>query len=163
MTSLIRWSARTGKVASRCLALLLAAGSFTGGAAAASDPQSTVRSFYGTLLGTMQNGRALGQSGRYARLAPAVDRTFDLPAMARLAVGPSWATLTQAQQQQLTEAFRHYVSATYADRFDSYSGEQLQVTGEQPYGTEVIVQTKIVKAKGDSVTLNYRMRENAGS
>jgi len=25
------------------------------------------------------------------------------------------------------------------------------------------VQTKIVKAKGDSVTLNYRVRENAGS
>jgi len=56
------------------------------------------------------------------------------------------------QQQQVTEAFAHYISATYADRFDSYSGEQLQVTGEQPYGTEVIVQTKIVKTKGDSVT-----------
>ncbi|MGA7264333.1 MAG: ABC transporter substrate-binding protein [Stellaceae bacterium] len=45
----------------------------------------------------------------------------------------------------------------------SYSGEQLQVTGEQPYGTEVIVQTRIVKSKGDSVSLNYRMRENGGS
>ena len=63
----------------------------------------------------------------------------------------------------MTEAFGHYVSATYADRFDSYSGEQLQVTGEQPYGAEIIVQTRIVKSKGDSVTLNYRMRETAGS
>jgi hypothetical protein len=26
---------------------------------------------------------------------------------------------------------------TYADRFDSYSGEQLQVTGEQPYDREL--------------------------
>jgi ABC-type transporter MlaC component len=34
--------------------------------------------------------------------------------------------------------FAHYISATYADRFDSYSGEQPQVTGEQSYGTEVI-------------------------
>jgi hypothetical protein len=59
--------------------------------------------------------------------------------------------------------FAHYISATYADRFDSYSGEQPQVTGEQSYGTEVSVQTKIVKAKGISVTLNYRIRENAGS
>ena len=58
--------------------------------------------------------------------------------------------------------FAHYISATYADRFDSYSGEQPQVTGEQSYGTEVSVQTKIVKAKGISVTLNYRIRENAG-
>ena len=52
--------------------------------------------------------------------------------MTRLAIGPSWATLSPAQQQQLTEAFRHYIAATYADRFDSYSGEQLQVTGERP-------------------------------
>ena len=163
MTSLIRWSARTGKVASLCLALLLAAGSFTGGAVAASDPQSTVRSFYGTLLGTMQDGRSLGQSGRYARLAPAVDRTFDLPAMARLATGPSWATLTPAQQQQLIEAFGHYVSATYADRFDNYSGEQLQVTGEQPYGSDAIVQTRIVKSNGEATSLNYLMRQNRGA
>jgi phospholipid transport system substrate-binding protein len=60
----------------------------------------------------------------------------------------------------VAEAFGHYISATYADRFDSYSGEQLQVTGEQPYGAEVIVRTRIVKSKGDSVSLNYRMREN---
>jgi phospholipid transport system substrate-binding protein len=163
MTSLIRWSARTGKVASLGLALLLAAGSFTGGGAAASDPQNTVQSFYGTLLGTMRDGRALGQSGRYARLAPAVDRTFDLPAMARLATGPSWATLTPAQQQQLIEAFGHYVSATYADRFDSYSGEQLQVTGEQPYGSDAIVQTRIVKSNGEATMLNYLVRQNRGS
>ena len=63
----------------------------------------------------------------------------------------------------MTEAFGHYISATYADRFDSYSGEQLQVISEQPYGTEVIVQSRIVKANGETVTLNYRMHDNVGS
>jgi phospholipid transport system substrate-binding protein len=122
-----------------------------------------VRGFYDTLLTTMKDGRTLGQSGRYARLAPVVDTLFDVPSMARLTVGPSWATLSATQQQQVTNAYGHYISATYADRLDSYSGEQLQVTGEQPYGAEVIVQTRIVKSKGDSVSLNYRMRQNAGS
>jgi phospholipid transport system substrate-binding protein len=105
----------------------------------------------------------LGQSGRYARLAPIVSRTFDLAFMARLAVGPSWATLAPAQQQRLTEAFGNYVSATYADRFDSYSGEQLEVTGERPYGSDVIVQTKIVKSNGETTTLDYLMRQNRGA
>jgi phospholipid transport system substrate-binding protein len=127
------------------------------------SPQDSVRGFYDTLLTTMKDGRTLGQSGRYARLAPVIGRLFDVSLMARLAIGPSWATLSPTQQQQVTEAFGHYISATYADRFDSYSGEQLQVTGDQPYGAEVIVQTKITKSKGDSVSLNYRMRENAGS
>jgi phospholipid transport system substrate-binding protein len=104
-----------------------------------------------------------GRAARYARLAPIVGRTFDLPAMARLAVGATWATLTPAQQQQLTDAFGHYVSATYADRFDSYSGEQLQVTRDRPYGTDAIVQTKIVKSNGEATSLNYLMRQNQGS
>ncbi len=63
----------------------------------------------------------------------------------------------------MTEAFGHYIAATYADRFDSYSDEQLQVTGEQPYAAEVIVQTRIVKSKGDTVSLSYRMLQNGGA
>ena len=111
----------------------------------------------------MKNGPTLGQSGRYARLAPVVDRVFDVSFMTRLAVGTTWATLPSAQQQRLIEAFRHYIVATYADRFDSYSGEQLQVIGEQPYNADLIVQTKIVKPNGETTTLNYLMRQNQSS
>jgi phospholipid transport system substrate-binding protein len=132
-------------------------------AAVPANPQDSVRGFYDALLTTMKDGRTLGQSGRYARLAPVIGRLFDVPLMARLAVGPSWATLSPTQQQQVSEAFGHYISATYADRFDSYSGEQLQVTGDRPYGAEIVVQTKITNSKGDSARLNYRMHENAGS
>ena len=154
----------TGKIAGRGLALLLGMAISAASAAAPSvGPQDGLRSFYDTLLATMKDGRTLGQSGRYARLAPVIGRLFDVPLMARLAVGSSWASLPPTQQQQVTEAFGHYISATYADRFDSYSGEQLQVTGEQPYGAEVIVQTRIVKGNGDTVSLNYRMHENGGS
>ena len=157
-------SHRTGKIAGRGLALLLGVAISAASAAAPSvSPQDGLRSFYDTLLTTMKAGRTLGQSGRYAKLAPAIGSVFDVPLMARLAVGSSWASLPPSQQQQVTEAFGHYISATYADRFDSYSGEQLQITGEQPYGAEVIVQTRIVKANGDTVSLNYRMHENGGS
>jgi phospholipid transport system substrate-binding protein len=83
--------------------------------------------------------------------------------MTRLAIGPTWATLSPAQQQQLVEAFRHYVAATYADRFDSWSGEQLRVTGERPYNDDVIVQTKIVKTNGETTTLDYLMHQNQGT
>jgi len=164
MGHLVHASSRRSKIAGLCVALLLAAGIIAERAAAiTTDPQANVHGFYDTLLNTMKNGRALGQSGRYARLAPVVDRVFDVPSMTRLAVGPSWATLPAAQQQQLTEAFRHYIAATYADRFDNYSGEQLQVTGERPYNADVIVETKIVKSDGDTTTLDYLMRQNQGS
>jgi phospholipid transport system substrate-binding protein len=163
MTNLVTLVVRRGKIAGLCIALALAAGIFTENASALADPQGNVRGFYDALLTTMRNGPTLGQSGRYARLAPVVDRIFDVPSMTRLAIGPTWATLSPAQQQQLVEAFRHYVAATYADRFDSYSGQQLQVTGERPYNADVIVQTKIIKSDGDTTTLDYLMRQNQGS
>jgi phospholipid transport system substrate-binding protein len=164
MTNLTTLALRRGGISGLCVALSLAVGIFTQNAAAlAGDPQNNVRGFYDTLLTTMRNGPTLGQSGRYARLAPVVDRVFDVPSMARLAIGPSWATLSPAQQQQLVEAFRRYITATYADRFDSFSGQQLQVTGERPYNADVIVQTKIVKSDGDTTTLDYLMRPNQGA
>jgi len=163
MTNLVILAARRGKVRGLCIALLALGILSERAAALAVDPQNSVRGFYDTLLTTMKDGRTLGQSGRNARLAPVVDRVFDVPFMTRLAIGPSWATFSPAQQQQLTEAFRHYITATYADRFDSYSGQQLQVTGERPYNADVIVQTKIVKSDGETTTLNYLMRENQGS
>ena len=164
MTNLVTLAVLRGKIRGLCIALSLAVGIFTGNAAAlAVDPQNDVRGFYDTLLTTMRNGPTLGQSGRYAQLAPVVDRVFDIPSMTRLAIGPTWATLPPAQQQQLIDAFRHYIAATYADRFDSYSGQQLQVTGERPYNADVIVQTKIVKSDGDTTTLNYLMSQNQGA
>jgi phospholipid transport system substrate-binding protein len=164
MTNLVTLAARRGKIRGLCIALSLVVGILAESAAAfAVDPQNNVRGFYDTLLTTMKDGRTLGQSGRYARLAPVVDRVFDVPLMTRLAIGPSWATFSPAQQQQLTEAFRHYIVATYADRFDSYSGQQLQVTGERPYNADVMVQTRIVKSDGETTTLNYLMRQNQGA
>jgi phospholipid transport system substrate-binding protein len=129
-------------------------------AATASD---TVRSFYQTLQYNMQNGPSLGQQGRVARLAPVVPRVFDIPYMTRLAVGSTaWTTLPDQQRQQVMQAFEHYVTAIYSERFDKYSGERLDVIGEQPTGYGTLVKTQIVKADGESVTLNYLMVNGSG-
>src|ERR1700758_1578069 len=121
----------------------------------------TVQGLYEVLLTTMKNGRTLGQSGRFTQLEPVILRTFDIPSMARLSVGPSWATLTEAQRQQMTESFGRYISAIYADRFDSYAGQKLQVTGEQANSAGVMVRSQITKANGDTVNVDYLMHRNA--
>lgn len=154
----------TGKIVALCFGLISSI--FSAGPALPQSfqtgPQESVRSFYGVLLSTMKNAQTLGQSGRYAALAPVVNSLFDVPSMARLAVGPAWDTLTPSQQQQITTAFGRYVSATYADRFDSYSGEQLKVVGDVAYGGGVIVETQIVRDREQPVTINYMMRPRNG-
>ena len=120
----------------------------------------TVKGLYDALLGTMKSGRSLGQSGRFARLEPVIRRTFDITTMARLSVGSSWVTLSEAQRQQVIESFGRYISAIYADRFDSYAGQKLQVTGEQPAAAGVMVKSQIIKASGEPVNVDYMMRRN---
>jgi phospholipid transport system substrate-binding protein len=119
-----------------------------------------VQRLYDALLSTMKKGRTLGQSGRFAQLEPVIRSTFDIPSMARLSVGPSWATLTEAQRQQVTESFGRYISAIYSDRFDSYDGQKLQVIGEQPAAAGIMVRSQIVKANGEPVNVDYMMRRN---
>ena len=131
--------------------------------AAPASSGDTVQGLYDALLSTMKNGRTLGQSGRLTQLEPVIRRTFDIPSMARLSVGPAWATLTEAQRQQVTESFGRYISAIYADRFDSYAGQKLQVIGEQPAVAGIMVRSQIVKANGESVNVDYMMRRNRDS
>jgi phospholipid transport system substrate-binding protein len=92
------------------------------------------------------------------QLEPVIRRSFDIASMARLSVGPSWTGLTDAQRQQMTESYGRYISAIYADRFDSYSGQKLEVTGEQPAPAGVMVKSQIIKANGEAVKVDYMMR-----
>ena len=143
------------------IAVALAAWSTTG-SVAVGTAGGTVQNLYTSLIATMKSGSVLGGSGRYTQLAPVIRANFDLPFMSRLAFGSGWATLTPAQQQQVTESYGRYMSAVYADRFDSYHGQKLNVTGQRqdPYGT--VVTSTIVKANGEPVEVDYLMRQDGG-
>jgi phospholipid transport system substrate-binding protein len=131
--------------------------------AAPASGGDTVRGLYDALIATMKSGRTLGESGRFTQLEPVIRRSFDIASMARLSVGPAWATLGEAQRQQVVESFGRYISAIYADRFDSYAGQKLEVTAEQPSGAGLVVKSQIVKANGDPVKVDYVMRRNGES
>ena len=151
--------ARTVGVLVVALSLAMSVGTNIGRAAQPSAAD-TVHRFYDTLLSTMQNGHSLGERGRFDRLAPIITSSFDVGYMAQKAVGPTWFKLSPPQQQQVTQAFQRYVTATYADRFDNYSGEKFQVGAEQSTSFGTIVQSRIVKSDGELVSINYLMHQN---
>ncbi|MGH7088256.1 MAG: ABC transporter substrate-binding protein [Stellaceae bacterium] len=140
-------------------AVLLAASSISP-AAPAMGPRGVVQHLYGELLDTMKQAAALGVKGRYQRLQPLIFGTFDLPFMARLTIGPLWATLAPEQKYRVTQAYGRYVTAVYAGRFDGYSGERLEVLGEQKIRHGMLVRSRIIKSDGTPVTLNYRVHDN---
>jgi phospholipid transport system substrate-binding protein len=155
MRRLTGWA--TSALSAAALALAIAFPSTSARAEAGAD---AVRTLYATLLSVMQNGPSLGAHGRYAQIEPVIGQVFDLPLMTRLAVGPDWATMNPATQQQVTQAFGRYIAAVYADRFDSYSGEKLEVTGTQQSTGGMIITSRIVKSSGEPVAINYLMRQS---
>jgi phospholipid transport system substrate-binding protein len=156
MSHSTRISDPLSKIVGMFLGILLALAAVPGRAQSLpADGAEAVRGFYAALLSTMKDAAALGAQGRYARLEPVVRRTFDVPLMTRLAIGPSWEALPPSQRQQVSEAFGRYISATYADRFDGYSGEKLEVLGEQPSGVGIVVRTRIVKSNDEPIGISY--------
>jgi phospholipid transport system substrate-binding protein len=139
------------------LALLLAAPVVR---AAADQPRTAIQSFYDTLLEVMKQATKLGFQGRYQRLQPAIEQTYDLPFMTRVAIGPAWAGMPPMQQQQAIEAFTRFSVATYANRFDGYSGEHFEIVGDRPGPANgTLVETRLVRTHDEPVQLNYLLHQ----
>jgi phospholipid transport system substrate-binding protein len=129
------------------------------------DPAiAPIRAFYDSLLAVMKQAETLGLRGRYDKLAPVIRSTFDLAAMTRIAIGPDWTAIPPDQQTALVDAFAQMTIATYANRFNGYSGESFEVDPEvQSRNTGRIVHTRLLRAKEEPVTLNYLMRGSGES
>jgi phospholipid transport system substrate-binding protein len=116
--------------------------------------------FHEALLDVMKRAGQLGVRGRHEKLAPVIGATFDLPAMSRIAVGPQWNAIPKEQQATLIEAFSRMTIATYASRFDGYSGERFEVDPVvETRKTGKIVRTRLIQSNGEPIALNYLMRD----
>jgi phospholipid transport system substrate-binding protein len=114
-------------------ALLLALVQLPGLAEPAGQASQVVESLNSALLDVMQNAGALGYRGRYEKLAPVIEATHDIEYIARFSIGnKNWENLSAAERKKFVDSFTEYSIATYASRFNGYSGETFQVTGEQP-------------------------------
>jgi phospholipid transport system substrate-binding protein len=124
------------------------------------DPAvARVRAFYDSLLAVMKQAKELGIRGRYEKLAPAIRGTFDLAAMTRIAVGPDWNSIPSEQQAALIDSFTRMTNATYASRFDGYSGERFEVEPTPEARTSGrMVRTRLIQSTGEPIALNYLMR-----
>lgn len=132
-------------------------------AAAAPAPGEVVTGFHEMLIGNMKQGATLGCSGRSARVASAVDASFDLPYLASKVLRRQWRTLTPEQQTGFTTTFRDLVLATYTSQFAKFGGEKFETlaTKELADGTRQ-VNAKLTPGSGNPVNFDYVLREVDG-
>jgi phospholipid transport system substrate-binding protein len=92
-----------------------------------------------------------------------VKRTLDIPAIAQIALGQYWSKLDAKQRSQWVDTFTRLSIATYAARFNGYSGEKFTAPTMRPLqGGYVLVQSKLVQSGGDTVSFDYQMRQVNG-
>ncbi len=144
----------------------LAATSFAPAArAAAADPAAQqVDALDAALIETMKAGKSESARERYRKLEPAVARAFDFATMTRFAVGPTWASIPAAQQQQLTEALQRLTVASYVHNFNAYSGQRFELDPNvATRGPDKVVSTHLISPGDAPVPISYRMRESGGA
>lgn len=132
-------------------------------AAAAEPARTVVENLDSQLLATMKQGKQLGFAGRYKKLAPVIDQSFDLDRIAKLALGSKWQKLDPQQQTQYLHMFREDTLATYASRFDSYSGQSFKIKDvkDAPGGRRQV--DTVISSNGDTIPINYVLDNDGGN
>jgi len=120
---------------------------------------AVVERLHASLIQVMQHADKLAYAGRYQALAPVIKSSFHLRRLAHISTGKYWRGFNQQQQRAFSDVFSRLVIATYAHRFNGYSGEHFQIIGQRKLSRGgVLVRSYLVKHDGSHVSLNYILR-----
>lgn len=101
---------------------------------------------------------------RESRVRTMLRSSFDLPTIARFAMGTYWKTATEKQKAEYLVLFEDMIVKTYARRFAEYSGQSFQVAGAIPANEkDSVVSSQIIQTDGPAVNLEWRVRSKSGT
>ena len=145
------------------LAVLCAAFLCIAPAANAGPASDLIAKLNTVFIDVMQNAKALGYKGRYEKLEPALVEAYDFKEMTRVTTGRYWRSFTDDQKKQVVAAFHDLSIATYAARFDGFSGERFEILGEEPAPADNLrVNNQIVPGSGEPIRIDYLLRQTEG-
>lgn len=127
---------------------------------AAQSPEGSIKTFNAALLEAMKKADELGYAGRYKLLQPVIEDTFALSFMADASIGRYAKTINKEQRRVYLKNYAEWTNATYAGRFDGYSGERFEVLSEsKPVRGTVTVVSRLTKSDGDEIDFYYLLRD----
>ena len=96
-------------------------------------------------------------AARLEALAEPFARTFDYPAMMRLAYGGTrWSKVPEPRQAALVEVFTRFFNATYANRLSAAVGSSFEVQpASEPRGEGRLVRSRVTDPGGNVTAVDY--------
>lgn len=131
----------------------------------AKTPDTLVKEVTEEVLNTLRTDAAI-KAGDKKRAAELVETQviphFNFARMTQLAMGREWANASDEQKGQLITEFRTLLVRTYSNALTSYKNETVEfdpfrMTPEQ---TDVTVKTKVVRAGGRPIPIDYALEKN---
>jgi phospholipid transport system substrate-binding protein len=124
-------------------------------------PTQVVENLHASLLTVMKEAEKLGYQDRYDRLEPVITAAFDFPFIARIVVGRYWNGFSDEEKRNFVETFSRLSIATYAGRFDGYSGERFEVVSKKATRRgRIVVRSILIKPEGEEIELDYILHKN---
>ncbi len=159
-------------ISSICLALaVISLGSSVGWAhmqeEAASPPAATpaqvIARLQDALLSAMKDGPRVPFAERCEELDPVIATTHDLDFIAQAVMKKYWDQLNDDQKRRFSATFRQLSVATYADKFDLYSGQRFELVEERPLKRgSMLIRTQLIRPDKDPVQLDYVLIQRSG-
>jgi phospholipid transport system substrate-binding protein len=145
------------------LALVLASAMVNAAEPGVEAAKAVVERLNTALIGVMKEAKQLGYQGRYNRLEPVVRDVFQFEAVAQIALGSHWKTLTEEQKAKFVKTLTELSIATYAAQFNSYGGEQFKYESEQSLRPDrLVLRYQMIIPKENPVKFDYMVNEFDG-
>ncbi len=121
------------------------------------DGQAVVEQVHEALIAAMH---IEDHAEREILLKPVIEEFFDISSIARISLGRTWRSLNEDQQAAFAALLLELITVTYADRFDSYSGQRFETVVVKQTRSGQVVSTRLIRSDGTWVSLDYFLRTN---
>lgn len=128
------------------------------GPAFAADPAQIVQSTAQQVIDIIKTKTG---ADRQAAILAVMTTSFDMPAMARAALGTHWNTATEDERTRFMKAVATAEAKAYSERFGQYGGQTLTVGKVTPRANGVsVVDSRLNQTTGQPIKLEWEVRND---
>jgi len=110
-----------------------------------------------TIVANHELKKPKNEAKRRAALKSAISVIFDYGEMAKRSLGAHWKGRSKAEQKEFVDLFATLLENSYASKIESYENEKIVYGKESIDGDYAEVKSRIVTAKRDEFTIDYRL------
>tara|TARA_Y100000590_G_scaffold185507_1_gene211391 strand:- start:456 stop:995 length:540 start_codon:yes stop_codon:yes gene_type:complete len=130
--------------------------------AATSNDASNLVNNLGERAIKMLGNKNFSDADKIDKFRELLNEGFDVPLIARYAIGKHWRRITPAKKQEYIKVFEDFIVSSYAARLGQFGGETFLITESRKDGKRDFIVSSIIKtSKGSVINVDWRVRSSS--